>query len=134
MWLRLREFFNTHKVSAALIAVNLTIILVYLILSACTQYIPYTAEEREYNRVADVQNWSLCREVYDTSAFGTFYCHNHTHNKGQRLRPWDVKEDLNRNNCRRVLGPLWADHIPKEPKNEEDTDQSRTPERVAGSS
>ena len=81
--------------------------LFFLLLTACSPLTEREQEEKAYNDEIDRQNWELCQEIYKKAGVATYSRHAH---KG-RHRSHEVRDDLFLNNCRKVLGPYWADRI-----------------------
>lgn len=82
-------------------------LLFFLLLAGCATLTEKEKEERAYNEQIDRENWELCQEVYRRSGVATYSRHSH-HNQH---RPHEIRDDLMVNECRRVLGPYWADRI-----------------------
>lgn len=81
--------------------------LFFLLLTACVPLTEREKEERAYNDEIDRQNWELCQEIYRRSGVATYSRHTH---QGKH-KDHEVRDDLTMNNCRKILGPYWADRI-----------------------
>lgn len=66
-----------------------------------------TAEEVEYQRQLDRENWALCEAVYKEARQYTLHI-GHVHRRGVEPKWYEIKDDLTSNDCRRVLGPYYA--------------------------
>lgn len=65
-------------------------------------------EDRQISRQLDRENYEMCYSSYIRS--GARFLHmDHSHSADQRgVRVWMYKSDLAHNNCRAVLGGMWA--------------------------
>jgi hypothetical protein len=75
-------------------------------LYSCTS-IPLTPEELEERDIEEIEQLSLCMDVYKRAGVATQ--HNHMHAKHKRHGRWEVRDDLRVNRCRQVLedNGLW---------------------------
>ena len=81
-------------------------LLLILLLAGCAE--TRTQDEIEWRRAMDRENWTLCAKVYEQAGVPTYHRgHVHRRNAVDKIE-W-VRADLMHNNCRRVLGPYWAD-------------------------
>lgn len=77
-----------------------------LLLASCAE--TKTQDEIEWDRAMDRENWALCEKVYQQSGVVTYHV-GHSHQKGRKIYPHEIKSDLAMNDCRQVLGPYWAE-------------------------
>ncbi len=80
-------------------------LLLFLLLAGCAE--TRTRDEIEWDRQMDRENWALCMKAYEHAGKPTFH-RGHIHGRGANRLEW-IRTDLMDNNCRRVLGPYWAD-------------------------
>ena len=64
--------------------------------------------EQEARFAIDTENWETCKLVYSNELVPTIS--THTHRKGRTHRSWEVKDDLNLNYCRFILGKYWISY------------------------
>ena len=109
------------------VAALIVLLLLFCILSGCATVYPEckkypkgsevrkkcNSDVREWREEIDKINWSLCMQLYVES--GTISIHReHRHGQGRDkatgTQPFDIRRDLNDNNCRIILREHWADY------------------------
>lgn len=96
-----------------IMTITLLIVLALVVVGAVTSCAtPLTEEERfvrEYNREVDRQNWKQCVWIINhIHQAGTLH-DGHSHIDGTTW--WEIKEDLSKNHCQRILGDNWINHL-----------------------
>jgi hypothetical protein len=87
---------------------------VCLWLHGCATNLMY--EETEWRRGIDRENWQLCYKVLKDNGIPVIYYNRTAFRMPQdwgnvnSLRPFQVKELLHQNNCKRGLKGYWADY------------------------
>ena len=77
-------------------------LLLVFILLGCTPITPDKLADREYRRNEDALMWDACQRAH-TRAMKSM----HSHDRGRRHRPEDIRSDLTLNHCKRILGDDW---------------------------
>ena len=80
--------------------------LLLFILTGCTPLTQLEHIEREYRYFTAQENWTMCSAIYARSRKATRHFHKH----GPKDRIWDLEDDLRKHDCKRLLGPAWADY------------------------
>ena len=62
-----------------------------LILTGCASQM--TAADREWHRAVDLENWTLCEQVYKANNEYTTHF-DHQHGPRDVVKPWHIKDDL----------------------------------------
>ena len=77
-------------------------LVVPLLLFGCTSMTP---EEAEYRNGEDMVMWEMCQDAYEY--LGRATVSTHSHRRGERHDPFEVRQDLKLNRCRRLLKDVW---------------------------
>lgn len=77
-----------------------------LLLAGCASTM--TAEDVEWRRQIDRENWQLCDSIYKQFDKPTF--HRHLHRRNVEPRWYEIRDDLSDNACRAILGDYWIDY------------------------
>ena len=83
-----------------------------LFLTACAALTEEQLEHRADKIFVDAENWYMCEAAYSAHGVSTWHV-GHTHDslgKNKQPRPWDVKDDLRVNQCKRILRSYWVDY------------------------
>lgn len=91
------------------IAFVAALLLLFAVISGCaTPLTEEQLEERAYRHNEALTKWETCERVYNQMNVPTIH-KDHQHRRGYKTRSWDVKDDLWRNNCHRMLcqAKLW---------------------------
>ena len=59
----------------------------------------------EYRDAENSAKWDLCQAVYNRAGKPTISYHGH--HKRFRHSPMEIRDDLRRNNCHRILKDVW---------------------------
>ena len=65
------------------------------------------SEEREYREAIDKENWGMCMAAYQRAGKPTYHFYHRGHGDP---KPYQIKEDLVVNGCKRVLGRYWVEY------------------------
>ncbi len=82
------------------------ILLFCFCLSACAPLTEQEKFDRAYRHAEDEQKWEACKMVYKANRQPTYS--RHTHQRGRKHRPHEVRDDLLDNACDIALrGVSW---------------------------
>lgn len=86
---------------------TLALLLFTLMLGCATPMTEAQLEEREYERAERAEMWRLCEQVYQQAGKPVYS--EHSHSKSEPHRPWQITDDLWKNNCHTILKKmgLW---------------------------
>jgi len=85
-----------------------SLLMVSLLLSCTT----LPNDEREWQKEVDSANYRACVEAYRLFGGGSSLMvhRGHEHHDYSRVYAVELRGDLIDNNCRKILGPLWAEY------------------------
>ena len=63
----------------------------------------------EYKAGVDNINWWMCERAIREGGGWTLH-YDHRHGRWDKVKRWDIRDDLRTNGCRQILGPEWANY------------------------